>query len=192
MRMVWLALLSACTFAPQSSGSRDGAPHDAAVSDGARADAGADASQLPDAQPGDAPMPTGCPAGYVRIGQLTSLYKVYDWTRDSRGSTAAQATQLCTGPKTHLAVLNSAQEATALGAAIAVNPRSPYFWNGITDAATEGMWLTMAGAAVSFLPWAQGEPGGGTNSNCALTLGGNLYDWPCGARYPFACECENP
>lgn len=120
------------------------------------------------------------------------MYKIYGWSRDTKGLSFFQANQLCAGSTTHLAVIDSAQEAAALRTAIAVNPRAPYFWNGITDAATEDSWLTVTGAVPTFLPWAQNEPNGGTRSNCALAANGNLYDGPCTSIFPFACECDNP
>lgn len=184
MRLRWLAFLSACSFSPQTPLATDGAPAD---SWDARTDGG-----LPPSDAGDAPPPPGCPADYAHIGQLASKYKLYGWSRDKKGLSFSQASALCAGTKTHLAVIDSAAEAIALGAAIAVNPKSPYFWDGVTDVATENSWLTVVGAAPLYLPWGQNEPDGGALADCTLAANGKIYDWFCATPYPFACECENP
>lgn len=183
VRLAWFALMAACSFSPQSEIQSDSAPNDSAG-----ADAPSD-GRLADAPPSDAPVPA-CPSGYVHIGSLPSLYKIYGWSKDSRGRSFTAAAQLCAGSRTHLAILDSADEASALWSAIALNPRSPYFWDGITDAAAEGTWLTVRGAPASYQPWEAGAPSGGTLADCALANGAHIYDWPCGTPYPFACECE--
>jgi hypothetical protein len=68
--------------------------------------------------------------------------------------------------------------------------QSPYFWVGVTDSVTEGIYLTTLGPEATYLPWVSGQPNGGTTENCVL-LGnaGGFYDWNCPAPQYFACEC---
>jgi len=183
VKLACFVFIAACTFNPQTGLQSDGSSADAS-----RLDARTD-SRTADAPASDAPNST-CPSGYVHLGALASQYKVYGWTSGDRGRNFANAQQACASPRTHLAIIDSADEAKELWAAIALNPRSPYFWEGVTDTAAEGTWRTVLGTSPAWLPWASGQPSGGTAANCALANRDNIYDWFCGSRYPFACECE--
>jgi len=190
VRIAVLALACGCSFShgvPNGNGSGDGGPPDT----GTRGDA-ANA----DTRPRDASIDTPtdadpCPSGYVTIAGAPSRYKIFGYRAigdQSEAWTAAAAT--CQGDGTHMAIIDDDAEGTALGAAIPVDPVSPYFWVGVTDAAQEGTWLTVLGGAATYLPWAIGQPNGGTSANCALMSGGLLYDWTCATPYAFACECD--
>ena len=142
----------------------------------------------------DAPPDAAKCPGYVMLAGAPSMYRIYGWTNS--GSTDqsrpfANAAATCAAQGTHLAIADSAAEANALVAAIPVNPVSNFFWNGVTDGVAENVWITVLGTVPAYLPWAGSQPNGGTNDNCALMATNSLlYDWPCNASYPFACECE--
>lgn len=182
VRLAFFVLVAACSFSPEPQLRSDGSPHD-----GNQIDARLDGPRS-DGPQSDAPKP-GCPPDYVRLGQLSSSYKIYGWS-STKGRSYANAQAMCTSAGTHLAIINSLEEGTALWEAIPLNSRSPYFWEGISDAGTEGTWNTVLGQPAAYLPWAPGQPSGGSAANCALANRDNIYDWFCGSRYPFACECE--
>jgi hypothetical protein len=188
---VVLALLTACSFRTNGGSS----PADASTtrdvpaptSDGAN-DAPTDAAPAIDA----ARM---CPAGYdpVAGAPATSKYKLFSYGSGpaDHTNTWTTAKQTCESDGTHLIVVETAAEATSIGAQLQYAPASPYFWEGITDEGHEAMWKTVLGADATFLPWAVGQPNGGTSANCALfDPQGNLYDFSCSGYQPFACECE--
>jgi len=77
--------------------------------------------------------------------------------------------------------------------AISQNGSTPGYWVGISDAATEGTWLTVLGAAATYLPWKpapNAQPNGGTADNCVVGAASELWDVNCGLTYPFTCECS--
>lgn len=161
----------------------------------ARSDAKPDAP--PDARVDAPPDSKGCPAGYAAIpnGPVGSQFKLFSYSAtagadQSQAWTTAQTT--CSSDGTHLAFPADANEAAALAAAIGVNPSSPYFWIGITDAATEGTWLTVLGGAAPYAVWYPGQPDGGTAQECAVeyTADDELFDYYCTTAFPFACECN--
>jgi len=165
--------------------------------DGARA---ADAARgdgtapLIDARPIDAPDAATCPPGFALIAgaPTTSRYRIYGWSSSTNQSrNFATAVGTCSAQGAHMAIADSPQEAGALAAAIPVNPASNYFWDGVTDAALETVWITVVASPAAYLPWASMQPNGGAAANCGLlSTGAQLYDWDCNASYPFACECD--
>lgn len=168
----------------------DAPPSDGKSSDSRMVDGATDAT--PDSQ--SAPS---CPAGYAAIagGPTTSQYKIYGWAgmpSSNLSQTWANAKTTCSGTNTHLAFPDTQAELTALRGAIPVDPSSNYFWIGLTDAATEGTWLTVLGAPAPYLNWGASQPNGGTSDNCVFgrSNGDDMFDWNCGSSYPFACECE--
>jgi hypothetical protein len=134
-----------------------------------------------------------CPGDYVNLPGMSAKYKAFSWSANpgnDRSQPWLNAAAICSGEGTHLAFPADASEATALQAAVAVAPNSPFFWAGLTDAAVEGSWRTSLGAIASYLPWDVGQPNGGTSANCALEGAGKLYDWQCTTPYPFLCRCD--
>jgi hypothetical protein len=65
-------------------------------------------------------------------------------------------------------------------------------WIGITDAVTEGEWLTVAGVLAHHLPWSGDAFTDPDNHDCgALDFDSSgLIDRACGATLPFVCELE--
>lgn len=194
-----LVLATGCSFSRgttnQGPGDGSNAPIDSrAILIDAAADATADAATDALVPPPDAFIAL-CPAGYVTLAgaPTTSKYKAFSWSNSGgqdRSDSWTNAKQTCAAAGTHLAIVNSLNEATALQAAITRDPGSPLFWQGLTDAALEGTWLTVLNAPAPYLMWAMSQPNGGASANCALLYNGQSYDWSCGSAYPFACECE--
>jgi len=187
VRWTLIFVVGACSFNSPSVGQDSGAlpPPDVIT---------IDAPGIHDAPPVvDAPS-LNCPADFVSLpgAPTTSRYKIYSWSQSNDlGAFFPTAETTCSGQSSHLAIADDANEASALAAAIHVDPNTPYFWDGLTDEGHEGTWLTVTSQTPSFLTWAPGQPNGGTSANCALMNNGLAYDWGCGAyRYPFACECE--
>jgi hypothetical protein len=135
-----------------------------------------------------------CPAGYATLSgaPATSKYKLFgNAPNNDQGNTWSAGKATCEADGTHLVIVETAAEAIAIGAAIQLDPMSPYYWEGITDAAQENTWVTVLGGAATYLPWAATQPNGGTGANCALfDAAGNLYDFDCVGYEAFACECE--
>lgn len=182
---VVLALVAACSFHNnQGAGTTDGStvdtshdPIDAAI----------------DAHPIDAaPL---CPGNYAQVAGAppTSKYRLFSYNAqlDDHTSSWTDAKQTCATDGTHLIIVETAAEATAIGGALHYAPQSPFFWEGVTDAAQEGVWKTVLGSDATYLPWAPGQPNGGAASNCALFgTDGALSDFTCSGVEPFACECD--
>lgn len=64
------------------------------------------------------------------------------------------------------------------------------FWLGLSDAETEGTWLTARGSAPPYLHWDEGEPNGGDDSDCARVEidTGRWRDTPCSQEHQILCE----
>lgn len=135
--------------------------------------------------PIDAPS-AGCPSGYATLtgGQPTHQYRripAANWN-------AHKAFCTSTIPAAYLAVPDDLAELQAL-VTLAAAAR---LWVGVTDAATEGTWLTVKGAPQTFLPWGPGEPDGGGSDDCVEVHrdDSKIYDERCNAQNVAVCECE--
>jgi len=207
MRAVVLALAVGCSFrsgtalAPTTGSGSDAGPVDASdASDAAMIDAAIDAAidAPPDARPIDAPRDAFvCPNTYATIAGAppTKKYRIFNFSSTAASDQSqpwATAVSTCMADGAHLAFPANSGEMTALINAITTDTNGPYFWLGITDAATEGTWLTVLGGAVPYLVWDAGQPNGGTAQNCAAGYETNadMFDYLCGQAYPFACECD--
>lgn len=148
-------------------------PHDA------HSDAMADAT--PDAPPED------CPSTYMTVGTQPHVYRVITTTTDWMTQKTACGTD---NPRAYLAIPDDATELAALdGVAGAAQ-----YWVGIDDMAVEGQFVTVKGAAATFLPWAPGEPNNQMNSDCvaARSATGEYQDDKCNVHYRAICECDPP
>jgi len=107
-------------------------------------------------------------------------------------TSANWATQLAAcsalSARAYLAVPNDATElmgiATVAAAAI--------FWVGIDDRVTEGQYVQASGGLATFLPWATGQPDGGTQENCVGATSTTISDELCSgatSSRPAVCEC---
>ena len=161
------------------------------VGDELEVDAGADSAQLIDAPtdaasdaPIDAPIdaPGGCPAGYVALPGVTGhLYRklaAAGWTNQRAicGNEPANV---------HLAIPDDAIELAAL-----VTFAGDQQWVGISDAATEGTFVTVLDAPATFLPWDTGEPDNAGNQDCVRTKdAAKIETAGCGGLLVAVCEC---
>jgi hypothetical protein len=155
-------------FGDGGGGPPDGSP---------AADAGAPPADT--AAPADTPA-AACRANpaYAPIGQSAHAYRAVD------GNAAwATAKASCEVEGAYLAILDDAAE-------LAIFPGNG--WIGVTDAATEGVWLTLRGDPAPFLPWQAGEPNGGTEENCARFDDGprQLESRRCTDLREWTCECD--
>ena len=148
-------------------------------------DGGIDASA--DAAPPDGP-PASCPASYAAIpgGQGNHVYRLVPMPNDWSAQRTACAAD---GATAHLAIPD---DATELGALTNLFNQTPTFWIGITDAATENTFLTVTGAAATFLPWAPGQPNDTGNSDCVEVnrQARTFNDTRCNEDQRAVCECE--
>lgn len=63
-------------------------------------------------------------------------------------------------------------------------------WIGVSDAASEGDYVTVQGDAATYLPWTSGEPDNAGNQDCVRTEGAGIETAACGAPTIAVCECE--
>jgi hypothetical protein len=180
-----------CSFADttcstgQRFGDSAGGYANACVGDGT--DAGVTDSMGSDSLPPDTGG-GGCPASYAAVngGQGNHVYRIVtaldDWDAQ-RDACAAD------GANAYLVIPDSADE---LGAVSTLFMQTQTFWVGVTDAQTEGTFLTVKGDAETFLPWAPGQPNNTGNSDCVeADRSQHTYnDRTCGTPERAICECE--
>jgi hypothetical protein len=178
-----LVLVTACSFRTNGGAS---AP-DGTVPDARQADAAIDAPVAIDA----APL---CPGNYALVAGAppTSKYRLFSYDADEGGTVSwTEAKQTCATDGTHLIIVDTAAEASAIAMQLHFAPQSPFFWEGVTDQAHEDMWKTVLGGDATYLPWGSMQPSGSTQQNCVLVgTDGLLYDFECNGVAPFACECD--
>lgn len=138
--------------------------------------------------PVDGPVTSGCPAGYNTLtgGEGNHLYRLVtgseDWTTQRSFCTA-------TSTSAYLAIPDDLGELQA----IATLAGAARFWVGITDSATENTWLTVKGAAATFLPWVAGAPDNNPpGEDCVevVSATSQINDERCNTKYVAVCECE--
>jgi hypothetical protein len=123
-----------------------------------------------------------CPTGYVLNAGVGSYYR-----RVGTAANQAAAVADCADDdaRAHLAIPDNLAENSVIDA-LATNDT----WLGITDLAVEGTWETVLGARQTFLRWAQGQPDGGVNENCAFLADSTWQDADCAITKPYVCECR--
>jgi hypothetical protein len=147
-----------------------------------------DASPMIDAPPlidGDIDAPGGCPNGYNALAGANHLYKLLPsatWTANEAGCRATSPTSA------YLAIPDDAAELAAF-ATLAVAGK---FAIGITDSATENVFLTVKGGVPPILPWGPGEPDdtmGG--QDCVVGISATqIATEKCSSQFVAVCECE--
>jgi hypothetical protein len=136
----------------------------------------------------DAPS-AGCPGQYV---PLSGGQAEHGYLKGTSATTWYRADEACPAnlPRAYLAVPNDAAELMALRT-LAGNT----LWIGVHDRLNDGTFIeerpNQMVAPATFLPWAPGEPDGGTSQDCvaatATTIGTEVCDV---AAQLFICECE--
>src|SRR5262249_33093284 len=157
---------------------------------------------LPDGVPinGDGPMGDGvagsdtlgdgtqpCPASFTKVN--LHYYRMISgpdvWSAQVNDCEASS-------PQAHLAVPVDMTMVIEIGTSVS-GTSVPEVWLGITDVTTEGTYRSADGSeVVSYLPWASGEPNGGTNQNCVsmhVVAPTGYFDEPCGMSLDAVCEC---
>jgi Lectin C-type domain len=147
---------------------------------------GVDAPTSIDGGP-DAP-PAGCPAGYNTIpgGQGTHRYRLLTATDDWQTQRAFCAATTSSG---YLAIPDDLTELQAIATLGAANR----FWLGISDLATENVFLSVKNLPQTFLPWEGGQPNDGPPSEDCVEVessSARINDERCNTKYVAVCECE--
>ena len=164
-------------------GGDDGHPCTTCLADGpASSDASSDASV-----PSDAPITSGCPANFASItgGQGAHRYRLINATNDwstQRGACAGMSSSA------YLTIPDDAAELAAISTLSAASAS----WVGISDIATENTFVTVKGAAATYLPWDSGQPDDNGGEDCVMiqTSASKLRDERCSTKYRAVCECE--
>jgi hypothetical protein len=140
----------------------------------------------------DGPPTIGCPAGYNALPNAPANTHRYMRVPQDRSWNEQVAFCMQASPaNAYLAIPNDAEELAALfmlaGGGIP-------FWTGIHDTTTEGAFIMVRGGTATFLPWATGQPNGGTSENCVAATGTSFSDERCSGSSisfrPAVCECE--
>lgn len=133
-----------------------------------------DASMMPDTSVND------CPEGVRRPGG--HCYRYYDLTTDF-----TDARELCALSSADVTVLDDAAEEAWVTSTLM--PGGDY-WLGITDAATEGTWLTSSGASPTYFHWDPADSAESDTANCAryYIANGMWRDLPCSDEFRVICE----
>jgi hypothetical protein len=134
----------------------------------------------------DGPL-VGCPGTYAALpGVATHVYRVINALQPWATQRSA-----CTGENAYLVEPDDATELAAVNMAAGANE----IWIGVTDQATEGVFVTSRGAAVTFLPWEAGQPDDQPQpgADCVRSSATGTYaDDRCSTTRRAVCECEPP
>ena len=153
-----------------------------------------DEMPLIDGSMGDTPMgdvPPGNCAGYTTLsGAGANRYKL---TMNAAQWSTQRDRCAADGSNAYLAIPDNQGELQAI-ATLGAGART---WVGIEDMAAEGSYVTVKGAAATYLPWdaANNEPdngGGMGGQDCvtALMASPNIATDACATSFPAVCECE--
>ena len=130
-----------------------------------------------------------CPTGFGPLAGAPHQYKLVPaaatWNAQSAACAALSST-------TYLAIPDDMNE---LGALDTLAGATTTYWVGISDAATEGTWLTVKGGTQTFLPWETGHPTTSPPNNqndCVrvVTADAKFFDDKCNTQLAAICECE--
>ena len=131
-----------------------------------------------------------CGDGYV----TTPAYPGHSYRPSAGGAAWGAAQAACLDQGAYLVVIDGEEESAAVRALTPIDKASPYFWTGVSDSATETVWLTVLGAPATYLPWAPTEPDA---DDCVLLghgggigVDGLFFAFPCVGGQNFVCECE--
>lgn len=156
---------------------------------GSSDDAGVDVPPEQDAMT-DAPIDMaagGCPSTYATVtGGGTHVYRLISGAATWDAQRTACAAD---GANAYLAIPDDATELMGINS---LAPALADYWIGVTDQATEGTYLTVKGAAQTFLPWDSGQPNNINNADCVEVhqLNRTWNDTSCTGTSPAICECE--
>jgi hypothetical protein len=136
----------------------------------------------------DSGQSVGCPSGYVTLPNAPG--HVYKLLAVAENWGTQEAACQATSASSHLAIPDNIMELTDLDTLAAVTS----YWVGITDAATEGTWLTVTGQPQTYLPWQPPAPdnaAGGQGEDCveSLTATHTFNDRRCQDKLAAICEC---
>jgi len=147
--------------------------------------AGIDAAVMVDSRPVDAAPDTQTlamqceAAGYVFVASANGHYR-----RSTTNTSWTNAQATCKSHlagATHLIVLSTAQEATYM--------TTQTGWIGLSDAATEGSYVTVTAETGDQRPWGAGEPD--TDGDC-VRMDADARTWVsnCNDNRAYVCECD--
>jgi hypothetical protein len=125
----------------------------------------------------------------VAVNDATYAINVSRWPAYSVNSTAvtwAQARTACVAAGGNLAVVGDAQESAIYGSLGA------RYWIGGSDAAQEGRWRWVTGAALTYTNWGAGQPdnAGGVQDALAIRADGTWADENASILLPYLCEFD--
>ncbi|KAK3596177.1 hypothetical protein CHS0354_010712 [Potamilus streckersoni] len=95
---------------------------------------------------------------------------------------------VCEAEGAKLALYNNEQELSDLLSLF--NNTGALAWIGITDLIKEGEWKFWNGKTPTILRWAENEPNGGVNEDCAAmnSSSPSIMDYPCATELWFICQ----
>ena len=105
-----------------------------------------------------------------------------------------EAKRACTTEGGSLAVLDTAEQNSAVREALAARFSATKLWIGLTDAAEEGTWTWVSGAPFELAAWHEEEPNDFNRENCA-ELYSDSWTWndlDCNVERPSVCEGPAP
>lgn len=137
------------------------------------------------------PVVSSCPLTYQLVVGTppTSRYRKLETAKS-----ADQQAALCQADGAHLVVVDSAAERAAI-AEYGRNARG-FFWIGLSDRETEGVWKTANGhvAVATDLPWGmkqpEADPAKADVEDCVMQQDSLIYDFNCASAYVAVCECD--
>ncbi len=157
-------------------GNKPSADIDAAISE-----IDAPVQMMPDADPQGAIRAACMAKGYTAANGLTSLYRASAIARTWVNAEAECAADVAGA--THLVVLSSTVESSFI--------ESKLGWVGLSDRATENLFVNVTAEPNDQRPFLNGQPdNGGGEEDCAQMKQGGPDDDQCDNTHAFVCECD--